>query len=54
MLIVNLEFGHLHILVMLTNVVYVADDKAGKRNMGKTRIALIFQFISIDLVVIIA
>jgi hypothetical protein len=38
----------------LTNVEYAADDKAGKRNTGKTRIALIFQFISVDLVVIIA
>jgi len=48
------EFGHLHILVKLTNAEYVAVDKAGKRNIGKTRIARIFQFISIDLVVIIA
>jgi hypothetical protein len=46
--------GDLHILVKLTKAEYARDDKAGKRNIGKIRKALIFQFISIDLVVMIA
>jgi hypothetical protein len=40
--------------VKLTKVEYAKEDAAGKRNIGKTRNALIFQFKSNDLVVIMA
>lgn len=46
--------NYLHILVKLPSAEYVMKDNPGNRNIGKTRNALIFQFSSRDLVVMIA
>lgn len=42
---------YLHIVINLTSVEWDRKYKAGNKNIGKTRRALIFQFISNDLVV---